>query len=101
MRSSCIGSGEVSPFTMPMVTGKKHRYIEISDFGKRPVSSIEPSTTMTIGAMARMGMVCDAMIHGIRLRLSALTWTIAMASEIPRRVPSRKPSKVEESVTQQ
>ena len=50
-----------------------HHIIEISDFGTRPVSPIEPSTTMIIGAIARIGMVCEAMIHGIRLRLSAFT----------------------------
>ena len=38
-------------------------------FGTRPVMPIEPSTTMTIGAIARIGMVCEAMIHGIRLLL--------------------------------
>ena len=32
---------------------------------------IAASTTMIIGAMARMGIVCEAMIHGIRLRSSA------------------------------
>ena len=36
--------------------------------GSRPVSPIEPKTTMTIGAMARIGMVCEAMIQGITLR---------------------------------
>ena len=44
-----MGSGEVSPFTMPMATGKKQRYIEMMDLGTRPVSPTEPSTTMTIG----------------------------------------------------
>ena len=41
---------------------------EIIDFGKSPVSPIEPSPTIIIGAIARIGMVCEAMIQGITLR---------------------------------
>ena len=67
MRSSCSGSGERKPFTMPMTMGKKQRYMEMIDFGSRPVKPKLPSTTMIIGAMARIGMVCEAMIQGIRL----------------------------------
>ena len=85
---------------MPMVTGKKQRYIEMSDFGTSPVKPSEPSTTMTIGAMARIGMVCEAMIHGIRLFDRKVKCTMAMASAMPRSEPSTKPSSVEESVTQ-
>ena len=55
---------------------------------------------MIIGAMARIGMVCEAMIHGIRLRSSAATWTMPTASTMPSTVPKAKPSSVEESVTQ-
>ena len=51
-----------------MVTGKKQRYAEIIDFGKSPVSPIEPSPTIIIGAIARIGIVCEAMIQGITLR---------------------------------
>ncbi len=35
-----------------------------------------PSTTMTIGAIARIGTVCEQMIHGIRLRSSVRTCTM-------------------------
>ena len=38
---------------------------------------------MTIGAIARMGMVCEAMIHGIRLRSSVVTWTMPTAIRMP------------------
>ena len=100
IRSSCVVSGEVRPFTMPMVTGKKHRYIEISDFGTSPVKPMEPSTTITIGAMARIGMVWDAMIHGIRLFDRNVECTMAIASATPSSEPSTKPTSVEESVIQ-
>ena len=60
----------------------------------------ESSTTMIIGAMARIGIVCEAMIHGIRLRSRLRAWTIATASAMPSSVPITKPSSVEESVTQ-
>jgi len=66
--------------------------------GRTPVSPIEPSTTMIIGAMARMGTVCDAMIQGIRLLSSERTWTMAAASKTPSRVPMAKPSRVGASV---
>ena len=53
---------------MPMATGKKQRYMEMIDFGSRPMKPKLPSTTMIMGAMARIGMVWEAMIQGIRLR---------------------------------
>jgi hypothetical protein len=86
---------------MPIATGKKHRYIEMSDLGIRPVSPIDPSTTMIIGAIARIGMVCEAMIHGRRLFSSERTCTIAIARPMPSIVPKMKPTSVDDSVTQQ
>ncbi|MNL87587.1 hypothetical protein D3C87_2168130 [compost metagenome] len=53
---------------------------------------------MTIGAMARIGTVCEAMIQGIRLRSSDFTWTMPTAMTMPSRVPMTKPARVEESV---
>ena len=53
---------------MPIATGKNERYIEISAFGTSPVMPTAPSATTTIGAMARIGIVCEAISHGIRLR---------------------------------
>ncbi len=84
---------------MPMVTGKKHRYIEMMDLGKIPVRPTDPSTTITMGAIARMGMVCEAIIHGIRLLLSSLECTMATASPMPSSIPSANPKSVEDSVT--
>ena len=85
---------------MPIVTGKKHRYIEMIAFGTSPVRPIEPSTTMMIGATARIGIVCEAMIHGSRLFSRAFTDTMPMASTMPSATPRAKPSSVDERVTQ-
>ena len=59
-------------------------------FGSRPVRPIEASTTITIGAMARIGIVCEAMIQGIRLRSSVRECTIATAIAMPSSVPMRE-----------
>ncbi len=56
---------------------------------------------MTIGAMARIGIVCDVMIQGIRLLSRLRACTIATAIAMPSAVPMAKPRSVEESVTQQ
>ncbi len=55
---------------------------------------------MIIGAMARMGMVCEAIAHGITLISMALLWTIPTASKIPASVPITKPASVAERVIQ-
>ena len=55
---------------------------------------------MIMGATARMGMVCEAMIHGIRLLFRVLTWTMATARTTPRTVPMKKPTTVDDRVTQ-
>ena len=61
---------------MPIVTGKKQRYIEMIALGTRPTMPMEPRITMIIGAMARIGTACEAMIQGMRLRSSVRTWTM-------------------------
>ena len=52
-----MGSGDRGPFTIPTTSGKKHKYMEITYFGKSPVIPIDPSTTIIIGANARIGTV--------------------------------------------
>ena len=56
---------------------------------------------MIIGAIARMGIVCEVMIQGISERSSVWKWTIPTASATPSTVPIRKPSRVEDSVIQE
>jgi hypothetical protein len=63
-------SGERSPLVMPTAMGKNERYIEIVALGSSPEMPTALSTTMIIGAIARMGIVCEVMIHGISERSS-------------------------------
>ena len=58
------------------------------------------STTMNIGASARIGMVWEAMTQGITDRSIARLCTIPTASSIPSTVPMRNPRRVAESVIQ-
>jgi hypothetical protein len=55
---------------------------------------------MIMGAIAKIGIVWDAIAHGITLIFIALLWTIPIANNIPREVPIKKPTKVEERVIQ-
>ena len=54
-------------------------------FGSSPRSPIEPSTTMTIGATARIGTICEQMIQGSRLFCSVRACTIRTARMMPKR----------------
>ena len=67
--------------------------------GKRPVTPMAPKTTITIGAIAKIGIVCDAIIQGKTLLLSVDTCTIPTASKIPKTEPIAKPTRVDEIVT--
>jgi len=98
--SSSMVSGLRNPFTMPTTTGKNERYIEISALGRSPAIPIEESTTMIIGAMARIGTVWLAITQGITLALVVRSCTIPTASRIPSAAPSTKPASVADSVTQ-
>ncbi|MCY1243881.1 hypothetical protein D9M72_569200 [compost metagenome] len=69
-------------------------------FGNKPEIPIAFSTTIIIGAIARMGIVCEVMIHGIRLLSRVRECTMPTASNTPSADPSTKPSNVDESVTQ-
>ena len=97
--SSSITPGERKPLTSATATGKKHRYIEITAFGKTPVIPMLPRRTMTIGAIASTGTVCEAMTQGKRLRSRVREWTMSTAMTAPSRLPMTKPSKVAELVT--
>ena len=65
-----------------------------------PVTPSELNTTIIIGAMARIGIVCDAMAHGITPMSIARLWTIPTASRMPSPVPKAKPSMVADRVIQ-
>ena len=100
MRSRWIGSGDVSPFTIPIATGKKHRYAEMIDFGSSPRRPMAPNTTMIIGAIANIGTICEQMIQGNRLFSSVRRCTISTESRMPNAAPIRNPMSVADSVTQ-
>ena len=85
---------------MPTTTGKNERYIDIRAFGSNPVTPTELSTTMIIGAIARIGIVWLAITHGITLASIVRSWTIPTASTIPSPAPSPNPASVAASVTQ-
>ena len=76
---------------MPTATGKKHRYIEMIAFGSSPVTPTEFSTTMIIGAMARIGMVWLAITQGITLASMVRSCTMPTASRMPSPAPSTNP----------
>ena len=61
---------------------------------------MELSTTIIIGAIAKIGIVWEAIAHGITLIFIALLWTIPIANNIPSEVPIKKPNKVEDKVIQ-
>ena len=56
MSASASGSTARRPRDMLTVTGKKVRYAAITAFDNQDV----PSQTTTIGAIARIGTVCEA-----------------------------------------
>ena len=58
-------------------------------FGKSPRRPIEPKTTITMGATARIGTICEQMIHGSRLFCRLLMWTINIARTMPKLAPSK------------
>ncbi len=70
------------------------------DFGNRPRMPMAPNTTMMIGAIARIGTICEKMIHGSRLFSNVRKCTISTASTMPNTAPMAKPSTVADSVTQ-
>ena len=69
-------------------------------FGSSPVTPTEASTTIIIGATARIGMVWLAITQGITLASIVRSCTIPIASTIPSTAPSPNPASVAESVTQ-
>ena len=88
------------PFTVPTSTGKKLSQAEITALGRSPVTPMLARTTMTIGAMARIGTVWLATAQGMTDWSMARLCTMPTASRIPASVPIRNPASVAESVIQ-
>ena len=70
-------------------------------FGNKPCTPTELRTTIIIGAIARIGTVCEAIAQGITLMFIALLWTIPIAKIIPKDVPITNPNNVEDNVIQE
>src|SRR5215510_12254503 len=65
MSSSAVGSTDRRPLIVFIVTGKNVRYAAMTETriqsgGGDPLTETLPSPRTTIGARARMGIVCDA-----------------------------------------
>src|SRR5260370_38562828 len=88
IKSRWMGSGEFNPFTMPIAIGKKHRYAVMMDFGRSPCSPTAPSTTMTIGATARLVPIWEHMIQGGRLFSKVRTSAMSTTRIVPNAPPS-------------
>jgi hypothetical protein len=71
-----------------IATGKKVRYAAITATDCQPALS----QTTTIGATARIGIVCDATMYGRNARCASRECTSSTASTKPRIAPPRKPT---------
>src|SRR5439155_23295810 len=63
-------SAACRPRSVEITTGKKVRYAEITATEIQAVTWIDASQTTTIGAIARIGTVCDATTYGSSPRCS-------------------------------
>src|SRR6476469_8114001 len=87
--SSCArGSIACRPRSVLIVTGKKVRYAAITATDCQPAFS----HTTTIGATARIGIVCDATMYGSSARCASREWTSPTASANPTTAPIAKPA---------
>ena len=73
---------------MLIVTGKKVRYAAITATDCQPAFS----QTTTIGATARIGIVCDATMYGSTPRWASRECTSATARTKPTTAPIAKPA---------
>ena len=90
--------GCASPSPCRPRPGRSDRYIEMIAFGSSPVTPTEFSTTMIIGAMARIGMVWLAITQGITLASVVRSCTIADRQQDPEPA-QHEPASVADSVT--
>ena len=77
---------------MLIATGKNVRYAARIATDFQPATPFEPSPTTTIGAIARIGTVCEATMYGRIPRSSSRDCERATASPKPTTPPRRKPA---------
>ena len=86
------GSTESRPRSVLIATGKKVRYAARIATDTQPATPFDPSPTTTIGAIARIGTVCEATMYGSTPRSSRRDCESATASAKPIAAPSTKPT---------
>ena len=97
MSSSAQGSADWSPRRVLTVTGKNVRYAAITETrtqsggGPPPIETL-PSPRTTIGASARMGIVCEATTYGMTPRRSTSKCARTTPSTNPTTAPNRNPT---------
>src|SRR5918994_2173309 len=97
MSSTAAGSAERRPRTVFTVTGKNVRYAAITEtriqsFGVQPAMLTFPSPTTTIGARARIGIVCEATTYGMIPRCKTPKRAISAPSRNPTVAPIANPT---------
>ena len=75
-----------------MVTGKKVRYAEMIETENQSGNPRPPNQTTTIGATARIGIVCEATMYGRKPRCSSREWASRTPSTKPIEAPRAKPT---------
>src|SRR6185295_4264788 len=69
--SKARGSADFSPRSELIATGKNVKYAASTDTAFQPSTPFEPRPITTIGAIARIGTVCEATMYGSRPRSSS------------------------------
>ena len=77
---------------MLIVTGKKVRYAAMIATDFQPWTPFEPSPITTIGAIARIGTVCEPTTNGSSPRSRKRTCASTTASANPTTPPRRNPA---------
>ena len=83
-----------------MATGKNVRYAVRMATDFQPAMPFDPSPTTTIGAIARIGTVCEATMYGRIPRSSRRDCERATASPKPTTPPRKKPARASLPVNQ-
>ena len=97
MSSIARGSADCRPRSVLTVTGKNVRYAamtatRIQSAGVQPLIVRLPRPTTTIGAIARIGIVCDATMYGSRPRCSMRNCESTTPRTNPIDAPIAKPT---------
>ena len=98
--SNARGSADFSPRSELIATGKNVRYAASTDTAFQPSTPFEPRPMTTIGAIARIGTVCEATTYGRTPRSRSREWTSTTASPKPKTAPRTNPASASFAVNQ-